>query len=227
LASVSRDQTVRLWDAEKGTALRTFTGHESDVFALAFSRDGRRLYSGSRDQTVRVWDPLTGESLECLGGHGQFVTSLSLAPDGKRLAAGSWFGEVVLWAPSMQSHLVSFRAHDQPVRAVAFAPQGRWLATASYDLTIRLFDSASPQERRDARDRARSRRDAAERIIMRRSSEISDPDLLVRAVNEDETIDSETRLWARKLILARAADSHKPPFPAFFDSQESGFPLRA
>src|SRR5262249_47789486 len=46
---------VRIWDAASGEELLTLKGHSSWVWSLAFSPDGKRLYSGSRDRTVRVW----------------------------------------------------------------------------------------------------------------------------------------------------------------------------
>jgi WD40 repeat protein len=41
--------------------LGDFVGHESTVFAVAVSRDGRYLLSGSADQTVRLWNLQTRE----------------------------------------------------------------------------------------------------------------------------------------------------------------------
>lgn len=59
LASASVDQTIRLWDPATGALRSTLEGHRNDVFAVAFSRDGR-LASASRDKTVRLWEPVTG-----------------------------------------------------------------------------------------------------------------------------------------------------------------------
>jgi WD40 repeat protein len=43
--SVSRDQTVRLWDAGTGAALQTLKGHTSELRAVAFSPDGKTVVS--------------------------------------------------------------------------------------------------------------------------------------------------------------------------------------
>jgi WD40 repeat protein len=56
VASAGEDSTVKVWDSHTGTLVRSFRGHTGFVTSLAFSPDGRRLYSGSRDGTVKVWD---------------------------------------------------------------------------------------------------------------------------------------------------------------------------
>src|SRR6267154_4011550 len=57
IVSGSRDNTIRLWDAETGEPLRPpLNGHENIVYSVAFSPDGRRIVSGSLDKTIWLWD---------------------------------------------------------------------------------------------------------------------------------------------------------------------------
>lgn len=51
------------YDTASGRQLRNFTGHTSDVWAVAPSPDGRWLVSGSGDQTVRLWEIASGKLL--------------------------------------------------------------------------------------------------------------------------------------------------------------------
>ena len=55
IASVSDDETVRLWRAEDGQPLRTLHRHTDDVHSVTFSPDGRLLASASADKTVLLW----------------------------------------------------------------------------------------------------------------------------------------------------------------------------
>ncbi|MFY0645116.1 MAG: hypothetical protein JXR19_11685, partial [Bacteroidia bacterium] len=41
---------------KEGKLLRSFRGHHGDVYSLAFSENGKTMYSASGDQTVKLWN---------------------------------------------------------------------------------------------------------------------------------------------------------------------------
>jgi WD40 repeat protein len=47
---------IALWDLNEGVLLESFSGHDIDGWALAFSPDGKRLASGLSDGTTIVWE---------------------------------------------------------------------------------------------------------------------------------------------------------------------------
>ena len=55
IISGSKDETVKIWDANTGECLKTLEGHSSNVRSVAFSPDGKRIISGSDDKTVKIW----------------------------------------------------------------------------------------------------------------------------------------------------------------------------
>ena len=52
--SGSFDKTVKLFNVNDGSVLRTFTHHMNAVGSLALLPDGLRFVSGSHDETARI-----------------------------------------------------------------------------------------------------------------------------------------------------------------------------
>ena len=71
IASVSDDNTVRLWDTNSGTHLHRLSGHTRPVYSVAFSPDGKTIASGSADETIRLWNANTGTHIRTLWGHAE------------------------------------------------------------------------------------------------------------------------------------------------------------
>jgi WD40 repeat protein len=55
LASASEDCTVRLWRFRTGTEVARFK-HSDPVLCVAFSVDGRSIFSGGKDQKISQWE---------------------------------------------------------------------------------------------------------------------------------------------------------------------------
>src|SRR5260370_18711783 len=64
IVSGSRDNTIRIWDAETGAAVgEPLKGHASCVSSVAYSPDGRHIVSGSSDNTIRLWEVGTAHAV--------------------------------------------------------------------------------------------------------------------------------------------------------------------
>jgi len=142
LALGREDGSIVLRDAE-GAFVRTLTGHEDQVAALAFLADGRTLISGSYDNTIRIWNVEMGQTERTIAGHHNWVMSLAVSPDGSRLASGSYDRRVRVFDLGTGQMLGQWQAHDASVRTVAFSPDGTRLLTGGSDGLAKIWDATS------------------------------------------------------------------------------------
>src|SRR5215469_4907953 len=115
LATASRDQTAKVWDAESGKELLTLRGHSGFVNGVVFSPDGKRLATASGDMTAKVWDAESGKVLLTLRGHSDTVFGVAFSPDAKRLATASADQTAKVWDAESGKVLLTLRGHSDAV----------------------------------------------------------------------------------------------------------------
>ncbi|KAF5334716.1 hypothetical protein D9758_017351 [Tetrapyrgos nigripes] len=138
IVSGSEDGTVRIWDAQTGTAIgEPLRGHQDWVQSVAFSPDGARIVSGSDDRTVRIWDAQTGTAIgEPLQGHEHSVQSVAFSPDGARIVSGSGDFTVRIWDAQTGTAIGEpLQGYEYWVQSVAFSPDGARTVSGSDDRT--------------------------------------------------------------------------------------------
>ncbi len=140
IATGNLDKTIRLWDYRSNLASRVLTGHQDQVFSLAFDSNGQSLVSASADHTVRVWDWQKNKLLRTLQGHKDLVLAVAISPDGQAIASGSQDKTIKLWNLNTGAELQTFSGHKSRVRTIAFSPNGKILASGSQDKTIKLWN---------------------------------------------------------------------------------------
>ena len=136
IASVSEDQTIKLWSRD-GTELKTLRGHHDAVTSVSFSPDGQTIASASEDQTIKLWSR-DGTELKTLRGHHGAVTSVSFSPDGQTIASSSDDKTIKLWQRH-DNELKTLTGHTGAVTSVSFSPDGQTIASASEDSTAKLW----------------------------------------------------------------------------------------
>ncbi len=133
------DCGVVLWTLPDGPQMRRLHGHTAAVRCVAFTPDGRFLFSGSADATIRQWDLDTGQELRVLAGHEDWVRGVACSPDGRRLLSAGDDETVRLWDVWTGAELQCFEGYDWSVTSVAFTPDGRQALSGSDDTTLILW----------------------------------------------------------------------------------------
>jgi transcription initiation factor TFIID subunit 5 len=93
----SSDRTARLWDVQRGTCVRVFTGHTGSINTVAVSPNGRLMASAGEDKSIIIWDLGTGKKLKSMTGHTGYIYTISFNTESTVLVSGSADGTVRVW----------------------------------------------------------------------------------------------------------------------------------
>jgi WD40 repeat protein len=121
--------------------------HAGDVFALAFTRDGRFMVSGGRDGVVRVWDVRAGSVRFTLTGHEGDVNSVAVDPAGTWVASCGDDGTVRVWDLATGAARGVVARTGAVILGMAVSPDGQSLAFADGDNTVALWDVGNTDRR--------------------------------------------------------------------------------
>ncbi|MBW4619092.1 MAG: NACHT domain-containing protein [Cyanosarcina radialis HA8281-LM2] len=167
LATGSADKIVRVWHPETSNCLKVLSGHEDEIWCVAWHQEGKILASSSDDRTIRLWDTQTGNCLQTLVGHSNSVSSIAWDLDGQTLASSSRDRTIRLWDFVTGECLHVLSNHNSWVWSVDWSPfaqrsrrefppmpdgrlaptppflrgVGGILASGSQDCTVRLWDA--------------------------------------------------------------------------------------
>ena len=138
---------VTVWDPATGKEVIRIDGHDSMVWAVAFSPDGKKLATGTYNKIVKILDASDGKELAKLEGHKNWVTALAFSPDGNTLATGSEDATIKLWNVGDGKEIATLSGHGGTVRSLAFSKDGQTLFSGSQDKTIKVWDLKEKKEK--------------------------------------------------------------------------------
>lgn len=140
LASASADQSIRLWELERGQEIGVLRGHVQEVWALAYLPDGKRLVSTSKDGSVWMWDTTKVRAVAPPASVAEGVWQFAFMPDKQSGVVVTTDGSVQLWNLAHFDVRESLPELGTNNWMVAPSPDGRWLAVADRSGQVKIWD---------------------------------------------------------------------------------------
>jgi WD40 repeat protein len=144
---------ARVWETAGGRLRGRSLTHSRWVRDLAFSADGRYLFTASEDRLARRWDVERGALVGDPMPHPDWVTAMVLSPDGRLLATATVEG-VRLWDATTHKRLGPVLPLPYPGTAIggwwggglalAFVEEGRALLVCGQSQEVLRWDLPGP-----------------------------------------------------------------------------------
>jgi WD40 repeat protein len=156
LASLSRDRTIRVWEAAGGRQVQVFSEKHADYYvdfyAVAWSPDGLTLAAAGDDPLhggragIRLFDLKSGKEIKRLGDQNAPAYFLSFSSDGQTLISVGP-GEAIRWDVASGQKMSEWKLNR--TAALDISPDRKFLASVdgdSEDKTVHLCDTVTGKE---------------------------------------------------------------------------------
>jgi WD40 repeat protein len=140
------DHFIRIFSLEDYQLKYEFKGHDNSVFALAYSPDEKKLFSGARDARLKTWDVRSGYTLaEEIVAHMYAINHITFATDGKYFVTGSMDKSIKVWSTADLKLLKVIdksrhQGHGTSVNKLLWTAFNNQLVGASDDRSISVWD---------------------------------------------------------------------------------------
>ena len=135
--------SITIWEPNKGTEIKTFSGHLNIIKGLLVSRDGKYLASSGSEGILKIWEIATGKRINSFPNYSA-ATSSCFSNDSKSIISAN-INDLKIYNILTGAEQNIVTGHTLPISGVTYSSDGKLLATASMDNTIRIFDATTFQ----------------------------------------------------------------------------------
>lgn len=138
------DNSIFIWDTEKGISKSQLIGHSSDIHAIKWSNDYKLLGSSGKDKSILFWDVKSSQCIKTIkASNYDDINDISIHSgiSNTIVAAAHNAGIVTLWDYNKSSLIkeIAFENKSE-MRSIAFSPDGKYLAIGGFNKKITIID---------------------------------------------------------------------------------------
>ncbi len=138
-ATGGSDSTVRIWDLQSGSMIRTLR-HDTPVLRVLFTPGGSSLLTVTAE-AVQLWDKTFSNPRRIAAKHSESFVTAALSADNSTLVTGTEAGSLEVWDVASGTCRVTISCHTGRIQSVAFSPDSARIVTGGADQTARLWEA--------------------------------------------------------------------------------------
>ncbi|MBK8267595.1 MAG: protein kinase [Planctomycetes bacterium] len=135
--------TLRIFDAQSGERIALRMAHQSRLYCIAFTRDGRGIWTGSENE-LRLWDVNRDEGVSVVRRDDDLFHSADISLDNRTMIAGGRNGRFHRIDCETLVATSEPLGNQATISSVSFSPDGRRMAAATYGNDAFVWDRQSP-----------------------------------------------------------------------------------
>ena len=144
IVSCSKDHNICFWDRSNGRCIRKMTGHSGPVNAVKLQGD--LIASASGDGLVKLWNRRSGLCIKEFTSSVRGLACVELSPDSRTIWAAGNDHDIYEFDANSGTLARTLGSHSNLVRSLHLDAGSGRLVSASYDGSIKVFDTRSGRE---------------------------------------------------------------------------------
>ena len=157
LVSGSKDSTIKIWDLQGYTIIRSLKGHSSAISQVLYSPNGEFIASVSVDGTIIVWDMNERGSLytelnyqqQNDGKQQSNIYAVAFHPYKNMLISAGKDGYIRIWDIEKAQAIKEIKT-QQIINSIAYSPDGSYFVSGGTDNIVRFWDLQSDLAKENA-----------------------------------------------------------------------------
>jgi len=139
ILSVSKDRSIKIHDAEKGTLEHSINTNPSPIMSASYNPKNGLLFIGDSTGKIGAYNLSEGNMVAQYHNHQNVVSSLCLSDDGKYLLSSSADKTSCLWNLASETIEQTFNGHHDELSFCSFGQDEKTIITTSLDSQIMVW----------------------------------------------------------------------------------------